>query len=886
MQIVRELWSRLRGTARRGGADVELDEEVRFHLEQATRRNEARGMPADEARRAAIVAFGGVDRFKEDVREESRTPLLETLVSDVVYALRMLRKSPGFAAVAILTLALGIGANSAIFSVVNAVLLRPLPFPEGDRLVRVYTEFRGGLTFEKFWVSPPEYRGMQSEVAAFSSVGGWRTGSRSISGVDVPVRVTAAIATAELFPTLGVTAQIGRTYTPEEDRPNAPAVATISDRLWRSAFAGDPSILGRAVEVNGVPTTIVGVMPASFDLEEAGVDIWIPPQIPVDATNHGSHFLNVVARLAPGATPERASAEVQALATRWAHAGIGHLDPENHPVVLANFREEIIGNVRTPLLLLLGAVAFVLLIACANVANLMLSKAETRQREVAVRVAIGAGRRRLLRQFLTEGMTMAVIGGALGLFLGWAGLRALLAVSPGSIPRAAEISLDPRVLVFTLLITLGTGILFGLAPLLHLGERTVGSALREGSRRTTVSGARQRLRRLLVVSEIALAVVLAVGCGLLLRSLGSLQRVDLGFEPERLLTFQLFLPAARYDASSDVAATYVRIIDRVEALPGVASAALVSGMPPLRDLNANDTEFEGLTPTEDAPFNVDYYQIVDHGYFETMEIPIVEGRALTDRESPDALVLVVNETLARRYYPDGNALGRRIRPGLGPDAPWFTIVGIAKDVKQGGVAQPAGTEIYGSNTQLAALNAAQRTMYAVVRTERDPMDMLASIRGAIREVDPSLPLAEVRTMEENIAGAISRPRFLALLLSIFAALALTLAAIGTYGVMAYSVAQRRHEIGIRMAMGARRESVLGMVLRAGLVLAGIGLVAGISGAFALTRLMQSMLYGITATDPATFLAAPLVLTAVAVAACLVPAWRAMRLDPASVLREE
>ncbi|HUH11672.1 MAG TPA: ABC transporter permease [Longimicrobiales bacterium] len=885
MDVIRELWSRLRSTLRRGAMEREMDEEIRFHVEEATKRNLARGMAPDQARRQALVAFGGVERHKEAVREESRGSLVETLARDSAYAVRVLRTSPGFTAVAVLTLALGIGANSAIFSVVNGVLLEPLPYADGERLVDLHTQFPG-IGFDEFWTSPPEYRSLQ-ELRAFSGVGGWRTGQQSISGGEEPVRVTAAIATAELFETLGVPARLGRPFSREEDQPGGPAVATLSHRLWQSAFGGDPSVVGRSIELNGMPAIVTGIMPPGFDLHDARIDVWTPARIPATPTNFGSHYLELVGRLAPGVSVEQARAEVQAMVRAQAEAGVGHLDPEAHAMVVRSFREEVIGPVRTPLLLLLGAVGFVLLIACANVANLLLAKAETRQREVAVRVAIGAGRGRLVRQFLTEGVTLALAGGALGLLLGYVGLQALLRAVPGSIPRASEISLDPRVLAFTLAVTLATGILFGLAPLLHLGERAVGSALREGGRRSTATGTRQRLRRTLVIVEVALAMVLAVGSGLLLRSLGALHDVDLGFRAENLLTFQLFTPEARYGQASDVIRAYDRILERLNGLPGVSAATAVAGLPPQRDVNANDTEVEGVANTEETPHNIDYYQVVSSGYFETLGIPIVEGRAFRAMDVAEAPSLIVNETLARRYYPGGSAIGRRLRPPFGPDSPWFTIVGVAKDVKQGGVAAATGTELYLYHPQVGELRGnATRGMYVVARTVADPMEALADVRAVIRDIDPALPLAQVKTMEANIAGSIMQARFLTLLLGIFAALALTLAAIGTYGVLAYHVAERRHEIGIRMAMGARAGSVLGMVMKSGLALVAAGLVAGVVGAFALTRLMRSMLFGVSATDPTTFVVAPLLLTVVAILATLIPARRATRVHPAAALRQD
>ena len=792
---------------------------------------------------------------------------IHTLGQDIHFALRMLRKSPGFTAVALLTLALGIGANSAIFSVVNGVLLRPLPYRDPGRLVYLYSQFPT-MGFDDFWISPPEYRELQQRAHSFSAIGAWRTGRANVAGTDTPVRVTSAIVSAEFFTTLGVSPFMGRPFTTDEDRPNGPDVAVISHGLWQRAFGADPQLVGRQVQIDGQPTTITGIMPEGFDIQDAGVDVWQPAGIGPSPTNRASHYLHLVGRLAPGVTLAQARSELRTLVANWRTViPEGHVpSPEQHPIRMERLQEKMTAGVHTALWLLLAAVGLVLFIAVANVGNLLLAKSEGRRREVAVRIAIGAGRTRLVRQFLTESLVLAVIGGALGLVLGVAGLRLLVASSPGSIPRVAEIGLDSRVVVFTLAVSLLAGLM-------------------ESAQRTTAAAARQRLRKGLVVSEMALASILVIGAGLLIRSLNALERVDPGFDARGLLTFQLYLPPAHYPGATAASAFYATLLDHLRALPGVQGAAAMSGLPPLRDLNANDTEFEGLAPSRDRPFNVDYYQVIQGDYFRTMRIPVVQGRAFALGDNASGpLVALVNETLAKTYYPNQDPIGRRVRPGGA--AVWLTIVGVAKDVKQGGLSEPTGTELYFNNPQVAAANIAQRTMNIVVRTARAPLVLSGAVRRTVRELDSSLPVAQLQTMDENIARTVRRPRFVTLLLGTFAALALALAAVGTYGVISYMVAERSHEIGIRMAMGAQTGNVLRMVLQSGLALAGGGLLLGLLGAVGLTRLMRSLLFGVSPTDATTLLLAPVVLGVVAAAACLIPARRATRVDPVTALREE
>ncbi|MPZ17394.1 MAG: FtsX-like permease family protein [Luteitalea sp.] len=811
------------------------------------------------------------------------------ILADLRYALAALRRSPGFAAVAILTLSLGIGANTAIFSVINGVLLRPLPYAEPSRLLSVASQFPS-LGFDRFWISPPEFLELREWNRSFESLGGYRTGLASVGGIERPVRVTSAAATADFFTTLGVRPQLGRTFTEEEDLPGGPDVTVISDELWRAVLGGDPAVVGRSIPVNGESREVVGVMPPGFDIDDAGVQVWTPVALdPANRENRGSHFLNVIARMRDGVTLEGVRAELGSLMGRWQEEfrGTHAPHPENHAVIAHGLQDEMVGTVRPALLLLLGAVGFVLLIACANVGNLLLVRAESRQKEIAVRAALGAGRWRLLRPFLTESLMLAAVGGGLGVLLAWVGLRVLLATSGESIPRLDEITVDGNVLAFTAAVSVLTGVLFGLAPLMNLSARVVAMSLREGGQRATAGSARLRARRLLVVSEMALAVVLLVGSALMLRSFSTLLRVDPGFDPNNLLTFRLFLPEATYPDGASQVAFYDRLRDRLGGLPAVSGVAVMSGLPPHRDVNANDMELEGYhyQPASGMAIpNVDYWQFVTTDYLETMRIRLVDGRAFGPADGAGgAPVLLINETFARVFYPDQDPIGRRIRPDS--DVPWLTVVGIVKDVKQGGLEEETGTEMYFHIPQAAAFSI-PRSMNVVLRTASSPLGMLPAVRREVARLDASLPLGDPRTLEGVVSASVAEPRFLTLLLGIFAGVALALAAVGTYGVMSYTVTERRQEIGIRMALGADGGRVLGMILRQGLTVAMVGLVLGVLGAFALSRLLTSLLFEVPPTDGTAYVSTILVLVMVATAACVIPALRAMRMEPARVLRQE
>ena len=818
---------------------------------------------------------------------------MQGLLQDLRYGLRMLLHKPGFAAVAVITLALGIGANTAIFSVVNAVLLRPLPYREPGKLVRIYTEFPT-MSLKKFWMSPPEFLDIQNEADSWESIGAWTTTGRNVAtSTEEPVRVTAAIITRGLIDALGVQPAVGRNFTPEEDRNGGPPTALISDGLWRRAFGKAPDIVGKQIQINSQPTTVAGVMPPGFVFPPGSNDpaeVWQPLQIdPSNPGNRGSHFLYIIGRLKPTANVEQARSEMGSLMAGWKSANRAmHLpDPERHPILMVPLHEDVVGAARPAVLMLLGAVAFVLLIACVNVANLLLARAEARRREFSIRLALGAGRNRLLRQFLAEGMILVVLGAVAGIVLAKVGLRLVLAAAPDSIPRTAEIGIDPTVLAFTLGVSILSIIVFAMAPLLQMRDRDLATTLRGSGQRTSGGGGSHRLRKTLVVAEIALAVIPVIGSGLMIRAFWKLRQVDVGFEPRGVTAFNLQIPAARYQ-TPDRLRFANQLEERLAALPGVKSASFVTGLPPLRPINANDTDIEDYQSTPDGPAeNVDYWNTVNEGYFKTMGIRTLEGRVFeqSDRNDSAQKVMVINQSMARRFW-QGSPIGRRVNPGFQTPPVWFTVVGIVEDTKNLGVDKPAGTELYFLLPQTVAGGISTRMSF-VVRTEgTSAASVASSIRSTVSDLDPSVPIFQLQTMGDVVADSLVRPRFLSLLLGAFSAIALSLAAIGIYGVMAYSVTQRTQEIGVRVALGATTRNVLAMVVGEGLKMTVVGLAVGLTGAFALTRLMASLLFEVSATDPLTFAMVGFGLTAVGLLACFVPARRAAKVDPMVALRYE
>jgi putative ABC transport system permease protein len=816
--------------------------------------------------------------------------LMDNFRKDLVYAIRALRRQPGFTLIVILTLALGIGANSAVFSVLNAVVLRPLSYPHPERLELITSQFPN-LGFDQFWVSTPEYVEYRDNNRAFESVGGYRSGEVNL-GTDPPTRVMGGLVTPELMPVLGTPPLSGRWFTAADSVPHAEDVAILSWELWQRSFAGSSAALGQMIKVNGVSTRVVGIMPRGYDVHDEKIELWRPLTID-PATfprNRGSHFLFLVGRLKPGVTLDQARSDLEAQLKQWPILVPNTHTPSQtrHRFRIDPLKEDMVGSVRRALLILQGAVAFVLIIACANLANLLIARADSRMREYAVRAALGASRNRLLRQLLTEGLVLSLAGAAAGWALAWGGLKLLLSVNPTAIPRSSEVSLDWNVMAFTLAVAGVTALVFGIVPLLHLGRDRVARALRDSGSRSAAGSVRARLRAALVVGEVALAVLLVVGAGLLIRSFVNLMRVDVGFNRSQLTTFGIVLPNASYDPAHQ-AAFFDQLTDKIRALPGAQAVSAMSGLPPLRDVNANDTDFEHIPnnrPAGTLPIeNVDFWQAVTLGYAETMGIPVVKGRSFEERDTGGPPVVLVNEALVQKFLADVDPIGQRLQIN-GMKSPFFTIVGVLKDVKQGGVGASAGTELYLLNDQLPAnVQYAYNQMNIVVRSSL-PLDRLApEYRHAVGEMDPTLPLIKMRSMEDVIDASVARPRFMTLLLGIFAGLALVLAAVGTYGILSYLVAERHQEIGIRMALGADRSEILWSVLARGLGLSAIGIVVGLAMAVGLSRVLRTLLFDVAPNDPVTMAIVAGVIAAVAAAACLVPAWRAARVDPIIVLRE-
>ena len=815
---------------------------------------------------------------------------MQTFLQDLKYALRMLKKNPAFTAVAILTLAVGIGANSAIFSVLNSVLLRPLPYTEPGRLVRVYSEFPT-MQLQKFWLSPPELLDIQREAKSWEAIGAWAPGGQNVGTESEPLRVTSAGITRSLIDVLGVQPERGRNFTEEEDRNGGPRVAIISHGLWQKGFGGASDIIGKQIQVNSTATTVVGVMPANFAFPPGSndqVELLLPFQFdPANPGGRGSHFLSVIGRLKAGVTTEQAQSEMTSLMAAWkGESRAQHLlNPQGHPVIMLGLHEDVVGSARKAVWLLMAAVGFVLLIACVNVANLLLARAESRHREFAVRLALGAGLKRMVRQFVAEGFVLVLIASILGVALAFAGLKVLLLFAPDSVPRTEEISVGLPVLAFTIAVAIVAVFIFGLAPLVQVSERNLANWIR-GAGQRAIRGGGQALRKGLVVTEIALAVILVIGSGLMIRAFWKLQQVNTGFDPAGVVSFSLNLPAVKYDAAKRMQFAS-DLEDKLSALPGVAGVSMASGLPPLRRINANDTEIEGYQPTPDGPAqNVDYWNVVGNDYFKTMKIRLLEGRTFESQdENPNSMpVVIVNQALAKRFWT-GSPIGRRVNPAFADPKIWCTIVGVVEDTKNAGMDKPAGPELYFQVRQVANQFLGSNISF-VVRASNDSASLENSIRGAVRELDPTLPVYNLWSLNELVSKSVVQPRFLALLLATFSGIALFLAAIGIYGVMAYSVAQRTQEIGVRMALGARPLHVMRLVLGQSMVMLLLGAAIGLAGAFALTRLMRTLLFEVTATDPLTFVSVIGILTVVALLACYIPARRAAKVDPLIALRYE
>lgn len=816
---------------------------------------------------------------------------MSTLLQDLRYGLRMLGKNSGFTAVIVLTLALGIGANTAMFSVINAVLLQPLPFVQPERLVTVWNvnTKQGG---EGFTVSYPDFNDWRAQAQSFEKLAAFRTRDLTLTGVGEAARLRGATVTSDLFPLLGVNPRLGRLFTPEEDKAGNRA-AILSDALWRTRFKGDPSAVGRSISLNGQSYTIVGVMAPKFAFPintNPDVELWIGAAVDNEGgrgaltRQRGNHTIEVIGRLKPGVTVAQGQVEMSRIAAALEKQYPGE-NPDTGALVVP-FYKRVVGDVRLALLLLLAAVGCVLLIACGNIANLLLARAATRQKEVAVRAAMGASRVRVIRQLLTESVLLSLLGGAAGLLIAWWGTDLLLKLVPGGLPRVTETSLNARVLGFTLFISIVTGVLFGLAPALHSFKFDLVTTLKEGGRSGSDGGRGNRTRNTLIVTQVAVAFVLLACAGLLVGSFWRLQRVNPGFDPKNVLTFRVSLPGTKYAENAQIESFYQRLADRVKVMPGVTGVSAISVLPLSGQNSGVGFAIEGIPTDPNNPFpNQTYLRIVRPAYFSTMGIPLLQGHDFDARDTLSGnQVVIINETLARKHFPGQNPIGRRINPSFGIDErgiQWREIIGVVKDVHHASLSEAADEECYVAHTQ-APFN----TITMVARTSNDPTKLAASVRREVAALDSELPVFNLRTLEETLSRSVAQPRFNTLLLAIFAGVALLLTAIGLYGVMAYSVTQRTQEIGIRLALGAQSRNVLGLIIRQGMALALVGVGIGLIGAVALTRVMTSFLFGVGATDPRTFASVASLLIGVALLACYLPARRASKVDPMVALRYE
>ncbi len=924
MTLLNRLASIVRWIVRRKRAEHDLHDELATFVEMAASDRTQQGATPDEARRAAVLQIGGVEQVKERVRLARHGAWLDAIARDLRYAFRTLRRSPVFTAVALLTLGLGIGANTAIFSVVNGAMLRPLGYRAPEQLMRLTAHYPDG-PLQGFRLSTPEYFEFRQMNRSFAEVGAFAigegvagggssawTGSVNLMAGDRPLRVRSALVDEHLLAALGAEPVQGRLFASGEtdamsSRPGlgGPPVAILSHELWQSAFAGR-EIVGESVLVDGRPHDILGIMRPGFDVMDNRTEIWLPIGVhPVIRRLREQHILQVIGRLDDGVTARAAEAELSTFLTGWSdRAGVkGHVPtdrpsrPQDHTLRLQPLHEALVGDAGRAIWLLQAAAGLVLLIACANLASLVLARAEARRREFAVRAALGASRGRLMQQTTAEGAVLSVAGAALGLWIARVALRSLVLAYPTSLPRTRELTIDVSVLLFTMGISVATAVFFGLAPAIQSRFIDVVNALKEGNRGGGSAG-RHHIRRALVTAEIALAVMLVIAAGLLVRTVYNLARVDAGFDRSRMLTFSMTIPPGGSEGHTRVAALQ-RLLDTLRQIPGVDAATAMSNLPFDRLDQRYNTGAENYTNTDGRPIAVvDYYQFVMSDYFRTMGIPILAGRGFEALDTAsEGRVVIVNETLANRLWHGRDPIGQRLRPNLGAslgtsDNPWHTVIGMAKDVKEGGVDRDAGAELYLFVDQPAPptdgterwVTTAPKTMNIVLRTSLPASALGQTLERSVRAISPSVPMVGLREMDAVFGESIDRPKLLAQLLAVFAGLALLLAVVGVYGVLSFMVSERRREIGIRLAIGATRTGIVALVMKQGLVIAFIGLGAGLAGALALNHLLESLLFGVEPSDPGTVAGVMAAIAVTAALACALPAWRASRLDPNAVLR--
>jgi putative ABC transport system permease protein len=883
------IWSRIRlwcrAAMRRSRMESEMDAELRFHIDGYAEDLVRGGVAREEAMRRARIEFGGIERVKEEGREARGVHFLETFFHDLRYSTRMLRKNPGFTIVAVLTLALGIGANTAMFSVINTVLLRPLPYPDSDRLMFEFlTTAKNGPEQSSYGTA--DYLAVRDGQQSFSHFAGIALGEGSFTytGGPEPQKVRGTAATGDFFGVLGVEPLLGRTFDPANDRPGKQREVVLSYRFWKTEYGGDPGVVGRTMMLDGASYDIVGVMPAGFHFgPRDNDDIW--PVLQLEPRNvRPPYWIGPLGRLKPGVTQAQAEADLSRIAE---HEQKLFPNSPYDSARLVSMKPFLVGDFRIALLTLQGAVLLVMLIAIVNVANLQIARASVRERELAIRAALGARRGRILRQLLTESTALAMIGGVLGLLLAQWGLQALLNLDPGAFPRMSEVRLDSRVLAVTASVSLLSGIFFGFAPILRGSGLRLGEGLKGSATGSSQQSGRHRLLGVLVVAEFSLSLILLAGAGLLVRSFDHLSSTTPGFSPQHLLTMQLSLHSVRYPKELQVAEFYRQLLDRLQELPGVQSAGLSMSLPP--HLLAMENPFrmasEPIIPGKELHLAEE--MTISPGYFQTLGVPLIRGRFFTDadRNRKDQIVLI-NENMAKQYFAGQDPVGQRIQTGdADPHAAWETIVGVVGNVKYQGLDAKPEPTLYVPYFE-EGWTSWSREMFVVLRSSANEATLMPAVREAVWSMDKQLPIASVRSMDALLADSVMQPRFRTVLLGIFASLALVLSAAGIYGVISYSVLQRTQEIGIRMALGANLSDVLRLVLGQGAKLALFGVAIGVPAALALTRLMQSLLFETSASDPLTLIAVTLLLTLVGMLACLVPAWRAMRVDPMVALRYE
>jgi len=887
MNLAARFKSWMRAMLRRARTEREMGEEMRFHLEARAADLMRNGVAEPEALRQARLEFGGAETAKDQCRDAVGVTFLETLMQDIRHGIRTMMRAPLFTIVTIAVLALGIGANTAIFSVVDAVLLRPLAYRDSDQLVTILMNGDNP-------VSVANYIDWRDQSRSFSTMGAADYWSPNLTGIDSPEHIYGLKVTQNLLPMLGIDPMFGRLFVEGEDKEGADREVILSYKLWQRRFSSDPSVLGKQILLDGNAYVVVGVMPRGFQFAPfwANAELWVPNAFGSRIHNRGGNSLRIFARLKDGASLTQARAEIAGITRRLEQQFPG----TNRNVVVTPLKEKVVGPIETPLLVLLAAVIFVLLITCANVAHMLLARAASRQKEVAVRAALGARRGRIVRQFLTESLLLGGLGGAVGLALAAIATRALIAISPDSLPRVQSVTIDWRAALFLAGATILTSVGFGLAPALQASSIDVNDTLKEGGRSQSEGKSRNRLRSLLVISEFALALMLLIGAGLMIRTFAALQAVDAGFNPHNVISMVVSVAGSREADPGRRAIFYPQLLERVRSLPGIQAAGGINHLPLAGDEWGWSFVIEGRPKPRPGESPRVVYRIVTPGYFEAMRLPLIRGRDITDADTATAPgVVIINERAAKEYWPGEDPIGKRVTFDDDPKNPtWVTVIGIAKNAKQDSWAAEPGPEAYLAAFQNrdfmgdSGAQAADHETYItlVARTTGDPAALASAMKEAAWSFDRNLAISQVVTMDGVVAEATAQPRFEMLLLTIFAAVALVLASVGIYGVISYAASRRTHEIGVRMSLGATPSQVLLLVVQQGMRMALAGSLLGIAGALVLARLMTKLLYGVHPADPITFASVAIGLGIVAIVACYLPARRAMRVNPVAALRCE